>query len=212
MLATTLDTPVRIVPRTPYSPVLAPVAPRLGRAFAYAARFDIEALADLRRATVAFVARLKRDGLPPERVVLALKAALVKYGGPSVRPSLVQDNVSHAPGSPPTLYSVVFVWCLAAYFARDLQQPFDAPGLPGHHNNQRLSALATASAPSPVVATRRNAVPPSATLTPSLSTVFASMPTAIARAASPAVTPASTWLIDTVSASTSVRPSTAPLA
>jgi hypothetical protein len=93
------------------------VAPELGRAFAEACRNDIAQSADaLRLATIAMVGRLKADGLPPERVLIAVKTALVRYGGCHLPPSFDNDGESRLDERHAAIYRQVFDWCLDTYY------------------------------------------------------------------------------------------------
>jgi hypothetical protein len=69
-----------------------PVAPALGRAFGAACHHHGPAFDErLLDATRALVERLKRDGLPPEKVLIAVKTALTHYGNLHHPPSLDAD-------------------------------------------------------------------------------------------------------------------------
>lgn len=101
----------------PHSSYSAPVAPELGHAFsAFVERATPENETRLHAASVALVHRLRDDGLPPERVVVALKSAIAKYGTGSP-PSLVDESDAerHEPGLA-SVYRRVFDWCVDAYF------------------------------------------------------------------------------------------------
>jgi hypothetical protein len=99
---------------TPAAPL---VAPELGRAFNAACHRDTpENSETMRSAVVAFVYRLKRDSLPPERVVVALKTALVRYGGRDTPPSLTDQSLDPQKSHRAAVYSRLFGWCLDAYF------------------------------------------------------------------------------------------------
>jgi hypothetical protein len=96
-----------------------PVAPQLGRAFVAAADRDTpEETASLYWATLAFVRRLKAAGLPPERVVVALKDAISKYGGHGI-PSLIDDSFDAQSSQRALAYRRAFAWCLDAYFENE---------------------------------------------------------------------------------------------
>jgi hypothetical protein len=98
-----------------YNPRTSALAPELGRTFAAQRRAPTdETNTRLRDITVALVARLKDDGLPPERVIVALKAAIVRYGDEHRPPSLADEHESDGPGR--AVYERVFQWALAAYF------------------------------------------------------------------------------------------------
>jgi len=99
-----------------YTPDTPPIASNLGSAFAQFCRRDTaEATGDLREATVHLVEYLKADGLPPERVVIAMKDALTRYGGYHLPPSL-SDAESAVGERPAMAYRRVFAWCLDAYY------------------------------------------------------------------------------------------------
>jgi hypothetical protein len=94
-----------------------PIAPELGRAFAAMATRDTpERSTRLYDLTVTFVRRLQSDGLPPERVIVALKAAIAKYGDGHRPPSLTDEWVSAEDHNRASAYQRVFHWCLEAYF------------------------------------------------------------------------------------------------
>lgn len=116
----TLINPIRtsrLSPDQPYSSYSAPVAPELGHAFrAFVESATTENETRLQAASLALVHRLRDDGLPPERVVVALKSAIAKYGTGSP-PSFVNecDDERREPGLP-SVYRRVFGWCIDAYF------------------------------------------------------------------------------------------------
>lgn len=93
------------------------VAPEFGRAFVEAClRNTPEAASHLREATGEFVQRLKADGLPPERVVVAIKAVLVRYGGFSHAPSYDNEHDTPQDETRTMAYRCVFRWYLDAYY------------------------------------------------------------------------------------------------
>ena len=103
---------------TSYNPQTPALAPELGRAYAVQRqRRTREGEARLREITVALVRRLKGNGLPPERVVVAIKAAIVRYGDEHRPPSLADHADGHVPGG--ELYERLFHWLLDAYFSDD---------------------------------------------------------------------------------------------
>ena len=90
------------------------LAPRFARAYAAECRrpsIDGELL--LRDVTMALVERLKSDGLPPERVLMAIKAAIARYADLIDAPTLVDDD---ARGPSRSVYRRVLQWMLASYF------------------------------------------------------------------------------------------------
>lgn len=101
---------------TSYNPNTPALAPELGRAYA-AQRHEPtkEGDAKLRDITVALVRRLKQDGLAPERVIVAIKTAIVRYGDEHRPPSLASDGEGHVAGG--EVYERLFHCMLAAYFA-----------------------------------------------------------------------------------------------
>jgi hypothetical protein len=100
-----------------FTPHVTPVAPALGRAFdADCRQHDTQTAVALRDATTALVERLKRDELPPERVVVALKTAILKYGSLHRMPSLVDDGEDLCWTHCVETYRQAFAWCLDAYF------------------------------------------------------------------------------------------------
>lgn len=117
MLALVQDSVLPRWPALQYTPPAPAVAPELGRAFNAACCGDsAENSASMRSAVVAFVERLKKDSLPPERVVVALKTALVRYGGSDTPPSLTDQSLDADKGHRAAVYSRLFAWCLDAYF------------------------------------------------------------------------------------------------
>lgn len=116
MLALTQGVLPRRISKTSFTPITTPVAPQLGRAFVAASGRDTaEESAALHWATIAFVRRLKADGLPPERVVVALKAAIARYGGHGI-PSLTDQSFDAETSGRAVAYQHVFAWCLDAYY------------------------------------------------------------------------------------------------
>lgn len=74
------------------------------------------AMAALHDAAIAFVDRLKAQGLAPEQVIVALKAALRDRDRSEWMPSLDtfgQPDTAHAE---PTVYARLFGWCVEAYY------------------------------------------------------------------------------------------------
>jgi hypothetical protein len=103
---------------TVYHPHTPALAPELGRAYtAQRQHRTTEGEIKLREITVALVRRLKNDGLSPERVIVAIKAAIVRYGDEHRPPSLAESEDGHAPGG--ETYERVFRWLLDAYFHAD---------------------------------------------------------------------------------------------
>jgi hypothetical protein len=94
-----------------------PVAPALGRAFDAACHHDgLDADGRLLDATNALVQRLKRDGLPPEKVLIALKTALTRYAGLHHPPSLDADDDAPLEVERAAHYRMVFDGFLQAYY------------------------------------------------------------------------------------------------
>lgn len=103
-------------------------ARRLGRAFVAAAHGGfIDARFELRAAVVAFVARRREAGEPPERVIVALKTALFTYGGLHGAPENGRETASV--DTRRALYDQVFGWTVDAYYAVKCQ-PSMVSGLP----------------------------------------------------------------------------------
>jgi hypothetical protein len=99
-----------------YNPHTPALAPELGRAYAAQRRQPTsDGEAKLRDITIAFVGRLKEDGLPPERVIVAAKTAIVRYGDEHRPPSLAGEEDGHVPGG--EVYERLFRWLLSAYFS-----------------------------------------------------------------------------------------------
>lgn len=99
----------------PHTPAL---APELGRAYAaQRQRRTTDGEDRLQEITVALVRRLKGDGLSPERVIVAIKAAIVRYGHEHRPPSLADPEDGHLRGG--EIYERVFHWLLESYFSSD---------------------------------------------------------------------------------------------
>ena len=102
-----------------YHPATTPIAPEFGRSYAALCRqFTTAGETRLRDATIALVRRLKDDDLPPERVIVAMKAAISRYGEGQWPPSL-DDEVERATRADVARHEVyrhVFRWLLEAYF------------------------------------------------------------------------------------------------
>jgi hypothetical protein len=104
-----------ITATTSYNPHTPALAPELARSYAAQRRTSTsEGEARLRAITFALVQRLKEDGLPPERVLIAIKAAIVRYGDDHRPPSLAGEDHGHVPGG--AVYERLFSWVLDAYF------------------------------------------------------------------------------------------------
>lgn len=98
-----------------YNPHTPALAPELGRAYALQRHSPTrQGDAQLRNIVVALVTRLKDDGLPPERVIVAIKTAIVRYGDDHRPPSLADEEDGHF--SAGLLYERLFQWILASYF------------------------------------------------------------------------------------------------
>ena len=101
----------------PYTPRTTAVAPELGRAFGGVCVHHGPTADDrLRDATIALVTRLKDDGLPPERVVVALKAAIARYDPAHRFPSLIEASHDTVHMERSIAYQHVFAWFLDTYF------------------------------------------------------------------------------------------------
>lgn len=75
-----------------------------------------ETMRELQLAARQFVERLKTDGLPPERVVVTVKALLRAGDRHEWAPSLdapAEHEPAHAQAA---VYTELFHWCLDAYF------------------------------------------------------------------------------------------------
>lgn len=78
-------------------------------------RADRMRTAELRAVTLAFTATLKAEGLPPEQVLVSLKAAIARSGWwPSLFPAQWLGPESQTPDY--RTYSQVFAWFLEGYF------------------------------------------------------------------------------------------------
>lgn len=118
MLSLLRDPVARTTVAIAYAPPTSRVAPELGRTFEEACHRETPRSAeDLHLATIAMVERLKADGLPPERVIVAIKAALVRYGGCHIPPSFDTDNERGIDERRAAIYRRLFTWCLDTYYA-----------------------------------------------------------------------------------------------
>ena len=93
-----------------------PEQAQLGLAFADACLNDSQHASEVLQATtIALVRRLKSAGLPPERVVIALKESLARYAGAYFHPSLDAEDRALGERESET-YRAVLAWCLDAYY------------------------------------------------------------------------------------------------
>jgi len=77
------------------------------------------AMHDLESAAREFVTGLRAHGLPPERVVVAVKA-LVRAGDRHQWEPSLDELGEHDPDSAqPAVYAELFHWCLEAYFSKE---------------------------------------------------------------------------------------------
>jgi len=91
-------------------------ARRLGRAFVAAAHGGFaDALTELQAAVGAFVERQREAGQPPERVIVALKAALSAYGGLQAAPET--ERGAAGADTRRALYEQVFRWAVDSCYA-----------------------------------------------------------------------------------------------
>jgi hypothetical protein len=105
-------------PDPSYHPRTPALAPELGRMYAAQCRNPTAAGDDRLRAIVfALVRRLKDDGLAPERVIVALKTAITRYGDERRPPSLADEEDGHVHGG--DVYVRLFHWTLDAYFSAE---------------------------------------------------------------------------------------------
>ena len=115
---------------------------RLVRAFD-AASDDMsnQNLSALRDAAIDFVGGLKDQGLPPERVVVALKTALRTRDRSRWEwvPSLDVEDAWGSTRSEPTVYARLFEWSVEAYYDEHARRAWQHPNA-----GQRDSALMTA--------------------------------------------------------------------
>lgn len=72
------------------------------------------AMFELRSAASEFAAMARRENLPPERAVIALKALLVGHGATGWRPSLDSDGKNGRAES--IVYTGLFAWFVTAYY------------------------------------------------------------------------------------------------
>lgn len=103
------------VAATSYNPHTPALAPELGRAYASQRRQPTnDGAAKLHEIAIALVRRLKEDGLPPERVIVAVKVAIARYGDDHQPPSLAGQEPGQVAGG--EVYQRLFGWLLDAYF------------------------------------------------------------------------------------------------
>lgn len=97
-------------------PPVDPIADILGQAFAALCEtFSVANEARLREIVFIFVTRLKARSFPPERVLVAAKAAISSVG--EGRPPSLADSLGGAgQSSRHRAYRRVFEWLLEAYF------------------------------------------------------------------------------------------------
>lgn len=107
---------VRSQPAAPaYDPTVTALAPALGRAYASLAHYpSAETSERLHEATVALVRRLKLDGVTPERVIVAIKQAIRRYGDCGTPLFLASEDVLHEGAH--DAYRSAFHWALATYY------------------------------------------------------------------------------------------------
>ena len=103
---------------SPYGPMSdADVAARLVRSFDAASAVGTgDAMLALRDAAVEFVGRLRRQGLPAERVIVALKTLLCGHGPAGWMPSLDAGSGTPRAAGAQTVYASLFGWCVEAYY------------------------------------------------------------------------------------------------
>jgi len=100
-----------------YHPRTPALAPELGRVYAAQCHTPTpDGDAQLRDIGFALVRRLKEDGVRPERVIIAVKTAIVRYGDDHRPPSLAAEDSGRPCAEP--VYERLFQWILSAYFDR----------------------------------------------------------------------------------------------
>lgn len=100
-----------------YTSRTSPLASELGLAFADACRSDTPASTrNLYDATAKLVNRLKANGTPPERVIIAIKEALTRDGESKLPPSF-DDSEGSVDKAQSTAYRRVFAWFLNTYYS-----------------------------------------------------------------------------------------------
>lgn len=103
---------------TRFTPAAPPIAEVLGRAFSDDAAADTSRhRAGLHEATVAFASRLRAEGVPPERAIIALKSAIMQHGGLNRPPSLVDEADDASAAARAATYKCMLDWFLDAYYA-----------------------------------------------------------------------------------------------
>ena len=91
-------------------------ARRLGRAFVAASRGGFtNAFDELHAAVDAFVVPRRIAGVPPERVVVAVKDALALYGGLQ---ALTAPAAAESAGERGEVYDRLFRWTVNAYYSK----------------------------------------------------------------------------------------------
>jgi hypothetical protein len=100
---------------------LSDVEERLLECFDAAPADSSEALTPLHLAAKDYAYSLRKQGLRPEQLVVALKTLLCCHGGFQSAPSLLEQQLERVVSSSSTKYAQVLNWCLEAYYESALQ-------------------------------------------------------------------------------------------
>ena len=100
---------------------LSDVQQRLLECFDAAPAHTSEELTPLHLAARDYAYSLRKQGLGPEQLVIALKTLLCCHGGFRSSPSLLEQQLERVVSSSSTKYAQVLKWCIEAYYERALQ-------------------------------------------------------------------------------------------
>lgn len=117
MLALDVERVMRLSPPTPAEVQVGALARSVGRAYLDACRNGLTQLdGALKHAVASLAVRLRTEGAPPERVVVALKHALADVDEDHAIPSLNSDDSDEEERLRLRVYQHALVWCLDAYY------------------------------------------------------------------------------------------------
>jgi hypothetical protein len=100
---------------------LSEVEQRLLECFDAAPADPSEELTPLHLAARDYAHSLRKLGLEPEQLVIALKALLCCHGGFRSSPSLLEQQLARVVSSSSTKYAQVLKWCIEAYYEQARQ-------------------------------------------------------------------------------------------
>jgi hypothetical protein len=114
-------TPVPGAELRPPRPRLSEVEARLLECFDAAPVDSSEELTPLHFAARDYAYSLRKQGLPPEQLVIALKTLLCCHGGFRSSPSLLEQQLEREVSSSSTKYAQALKWCIEAYYEKARQ-------------------------------------------------------------------------------------------